>query len=95
MEFFGVDGWPAPRLKDAEISQKRAKRLYHDCIVIMRRMFQECRLVHGDLSEYNMLCVFLLSEGSLEGCFWSSAFPFRPLTVFLHPQLLQGQHHCY
>lgn len=55
MEFFGVDGWPAPRLKDADISQKRAKRLYHDCIVIMRRMFQDCRLVHGDLSEYNML----------------------------------------
>lgn len=71
MEFFGVDGWPAPRLKDAEISQKRAKRLYHDCIVIMRRMFQECRLVHGDLSEYNMLYVFLLSE-----CFNIFFFPF-------------------
>ena len=48
-------GWPAPRLKDADFGEKRAKALYHECILLMRRLFQTCKLVHGDLSEYNML----------------------------------------
>lgn len=55
MEFFGVDGWPSPRLKDAVLTPKKARELYLDCILLMRKMYQDCRLVHGDLSEYNML----------------------------------------
>eukprot|EP00730_Choanoeca_flexa_P007209 TRINITY_DN12296_c0_g4_i2.p1 TRINITY_DN12296_c0_g4~~TRINITY_DN12296_c0_g4_i2.p1 ORF type:complete len:623 (+),score=135.66 TRINITY_DN12296_c0_g4_i2:251-1870(+) len=55
MEFLGMDGWPSPRLKDATFSKKKAKTLYHSCITLMRQMYQTCKLVHGDLSEYNML----------------------------------------
>jgi RIO kinase 1 len=55
MEFLGLDGWPAPRLKDAELDDDRARSSYLQCIRSMRIMFRECRLVHGDLSEYNML----------------------------------------
>lgn len=55
MEFLGEDGWPAPRLKDADVDEDRMRALYLQCIRHMRVMFQTCRLVHGDLSEYNML----------------------------------------
>ncbi|KAL7557913.1 hypothetical protein ACA910_009227 [Epithemia clementina (nom. ined.)] len=55
MEFLGQDGWPSPRLKDANLSEKRLREAYVQCILIMRHMYQRCRLVHGDLSEYNLL----------------------------------------
>jgi RIO kinase 1 len=55
MEFLGVNGWPSPRLKDANLSERRMREAYVQTVIIMRRMYQVCRLVHGDLSEYNML----------------------------------------
>ena len=45
----------APRLKDAAVHQDRWQDLYIDMLVIMRRMYITCRLVHADLSEYNIL----------------------------------------
>lgn len=55
MEFLGNEGWPSPRLKDAPLSDKRLREAYVQCVLIMRHMYQRCRLVHGDLSEYNLL----------------------------------------
>ncbi|KAI9905354.1 hypothetical protein PsorP6_013569 [Peronosclerospora sorghi] len=55
MGFLGHDGWPAPRLKDAKLSDSRYRECYLDCVKMMRTMYQKCRLVHGDLSEYNIL----------------------------------------
>lgn len=55
MDFVGKDGWPAPKLKDVPLSGSKARELYRDCIVMMRRLYHECRLVHADLSEYNLL----------------------------------------
>lgn len=55
MEFIGKDGWPAPKLKDVELSTSKACRLYRDIIIMMWQMYNKCRLVHADLSEYNML----------------------------------------
>lgn len=55
MSFFGKDGWPAPRLKDASLSPTRLRKVYFRVCMIMRRMFRVAHLVHGDLSEYNML----------------------------------------
>jgi RIO kinase 1 len=55
MEFIGENGNPAPLLKNAEISEDKARELYLECVLIMRRMFNECKLVHADLSEFNML----------------------------------------
>jgi RIO kinase 1 len=55
MEFFGRDGWPAPRLKDASLSPERLTAAYAEVCILMRRMFCRAKLVHGDLSEYNIL----------------------------------------
>ncbi|EZA60946.1 hypothetical protein DMN91_004786 [Ooceraea biroi] len=55
MEFLGTDSWPAPKLKDAALTASKARTLYRECIEIMWKMYNKCRLVHADLSEYNML----------------------------------------
>uniref|UniRef100_A0A7S2WJR9 Serine/threonine-protein kinase RIO1 n=1 Tax=Mucochytrium quahogii TaxID=96639 RepID=A0A7S2WJR9_9STRA len=55
MDFIGKNGWPAPRLKDAQLSSTKYRSAYVQCLKILRRMFQSCRLVHGDFSEYNLL----------------------------------------
>ena len=55
MSFLGVNGWPSPKLKDAPISESKARELYYDCVLHVRNMYRKCRLVHADLSEYNML----------------------------------------
>lgn len=55
MQFLGKDGWPSPRLKDAVIRPGKLQDCYFQCVKMMRTMFQRCRLVHGDLSEYNLL----------------------------------------
>jgi RIO kinase 1 len=55
MEFIGRKGWPAPKLKDAQLSDKRLASAYTQVVKMMRVMYRECKLVHADLSEYNML----------------------------------------
>ncbi|KAJ3151836.1 hypothetical protein HDU89_001885 [Geranomyces variabilis] len=57
MSFIGdADGWAAPRLKDAVITDATVYRLiYHQLLKMMWTMYHRCRLVHGDLSEYNLL----------------------------------------
>ena len=45
----------APKLKDVELSESRARELYLQVIHMMRAMYQQCKLVHADLSEFNML----------------------------------------
>lgn len=55
MEFLGQDGWPSPRLKDVTLSEKRLREAYVQTVRIMRHMYHRCKLVHGDLSEYNLL----------------------------------------
>ncbi|KAL8708886.1 MAG: hypothetical protein Q9220_006342 [cf. Caloplaca sp. 1 TL-2023] len=52
-------GTPAPRLKDVELVgsdvEERWKGLYLQLLGYMRILYQSCRLVHADLSEYNVL----------------------------------------
>jgi len=55
MEFIGHDSVAAPRLKDAEIPFYDWPRVYRDTVIMVRKLYQDCKLVHGDLSEYNML----------------------------------------
>lgn len=60
MEFLGDKrGIPAPRLKDlvleGEDQEKRWRLLYLQVLGYIRILYQRCRLVHADLSEYNLL----------------------------------------
>ncbi|KMU81022.1 serine/threonine-protein kinase RIO3 [Coccidioides immitis RMSCC 3703] len=60
MGFLGNSkGLPAPRLKDVELEdadlEARWRTLYMELVGYMRTMYQDCRLVHADLSEYNVL----------------------------------------
>ncbi|KAL1360380.1 hypothetical protein HN51_005762 [Arachis hypogaea] len=55
MEFIGKAGWAAPRLKDANLSLDKLREGYLEMIIAMRTLYQKCKLVHGDLSEYNIL----------------------------------------
>ncbi|RGP62106.1 rio kinase 1 [Fusarium longipes] len=52
-------GWAYPRLRDATLTgddvDQQWYRLYVQLLGIMRRIYQVCRLVHADLSEYNIL----------------------------------------
>eukprot|EP01101_Sappina_pedata_P009972 TRINITY_DN616_c0_g3_i1.p1 TRINITY_DN616_c0_g3~~TRINITY_DN616_c0_g3_i1.p1 ORF type:complete len:592 (-),score=274.69 TRINITY_DN616_c0_g3_i1:116-1891(-) len=61
MTFLGEDSHPAPKLKDANVSQEKMGELYEETIRMMRTLYQECHLVHADLSEYNIL----YHEGSI------------------------------
>lgn len=46
----------APRLKDAKIEDQSVyASLYTELILNIRKLFHQCKLVHADLSEYNIL----------------------------------------
>jgi RIO kinase 1 len=71
MSFLGNNkGWPAPRLRDFEFTSSSSdnsstnaeediankwRDVYFTLLGYMRKMYQVCRLVHADLSEYNLL----------------------------------------
>jgi len=55
MEFLGKDGVPAPKLRDVPLDADKLCACYRQCVHIMRQLYQTCRLVHADLSEYNIL----------------------------------------
>ena len=58
MEFIGDDGIPAKLLKDWVSSITKLSKwisYYVEVIKHMRTMYQVCKLVHGDLSEFNIL----------------------------------------
>lgn len=60
MSFLGDrKGWAYPRLRDAVLDgedvEQQWRTLYIQLLGVMRRMYQVCKLVHADLSEYNIL----------------------------------------
>jgi RIO kinase 1 len=45
----------SPRLKDADIPSALYPALYEELVLNVRKMYHTCKLVHADLSEYNIL----------------------------------------
>ncbi|MDI3483348.1 MAG: kinase 1 [Candidatus Methanomethylophilaceae archaeon] len=52
MEFIGEGGVPAPKLKDADFD---AQEVYATVVSFLKEGYCKARLIHGDLSEYNIL----------------------------------------
>lgn len=64
MSLIGEEGSAAPRLKNIEwefSTVEDRKEIFLQVQDIMNRMYRDCNLVHGDLSEFNLL----LSEGKV------------------------------
>lgn len=55
MDFIGDNGYPAPTLKDAELTEAQLGHAYADILQAVRTLYQDAHLVHADLSEYNIL----------------------------------------
>jgi RIO kinase 1 len=53
MEFIGKDGVSAPSLK--EEPPEEPEKTYKQLLVFMKRLYQKAELIHGDLSEYNLM----------------------------------------
>jgi len=53
MEFIGSKGVPAPLLREAEL--KNPIRVYRKLLRYLRLLYARSNLVHGDLSEYNVM----------------------------------------
>ena len=53
MEFLGEEGVPYPRMKDA--APENPQRAYQILLDAVARLYRDARLVHSDLSEYNVL----------------------------------------
>jgi len=55
MEFISENGEPAPTLKEKK--PKNPSKMYHTLLKSVRSLYRNAKLVHGDLSEYNIMNV--------------------------------------
>ncbi len=55
MEFIGKDGIPMPQLKDVELTHDEAESIFNRVVKYMSLLYSRAKLVHADLSEYNIL----------------------------------------
>jgi RIO kinase 1 len=57
MEFIGKNGIPAPLLRETALNHPA--RVYDKIAEATKRLYQKARLIHGDLSEFNIMMVNL------------------------------------
>ncbi|KAK8819023.1 hypothetical protein WA538_001603, partial [Blastocystis sp. DL] len=56
MRMIGDGDTPAPALRDVVPGHRSMyRRTIYQCAHLLRDMFQKCKLIHGDFSEYNLL----------------------------------------
>jgi len=53
MEFIGKNGVSAPLLREVQL--EHSKEVYQVLLEIVKRLYQKAHLVHGDVSEYNIM----------------------------------------
>ena len=53
MQFIGKDGNPAPELR--ELPPKNPEFIYNELLEYVKRLYQRAELIHGDISEYNVM----------------------------------------
>lgn len=57
MEFMGVDGKSYPLLKNSHIGKEAAKKVFKTILDYIDLLYNKANIIHGDLSEYNILIV--------------------------------------
>ena len=83
MEFIGKSEKAAPLLKDSRV--KKPHKLYAKILDYMTKMYEDAKLIHADLSEYNILMlkqdpVFIdVSQAVLLDHPYAAAFLFRDI----------------
>lgn len=55
MSFIGDNNIAARKLKYAELNDEQMQFAYDEVVDMMKKLYQEAKLVHADLSEYNIL----------------------------------------
>ncbi len=55
MEFKGTDNIPYPQLREFNLTKEQATHICSEVKDFLLRLFRDAELVHGDLSEYNIL----------------------------------------
>lgn len=55
MEYLTENGHPAPMLKDVEFDGNGLEIIFDDIVGYCKKLYNEAKMVHGDLSEYNVL----------------------------------------
>ena len=53
MEFIGKNGVSAPLMREVQLSNP--ERTYKQLITYLKRLYRKAKLVHGDISEYNIM----------------------------------------
>lgn len=53
MQFIGKNGVPAPKLKESSL--KNPESTYNELFEYIKRLYRTARLIHGDISEYNIM----------------------------------------
>ncbi|MCS7126173.1 MAG: serine protein kinase RIO [Aigarchaeota archaeon] len=62
MSFLGEDGRRYPTLAEVKLTREELEEIYPQVINAVKKMYNEAKLVHGDLSEYN---IFKLPNNSI------------------------------
>lgn len=55
MEFISMNQSPAPLLKEVNMTESMSRSMYLDCVLLVRNLYTKAKLVHADLSEFNIL----------------------------------------
>ncbi len=55
MEFIGHDGIRAPLLREIDLGEDEAYRVFNKIVEYIELMYHKAKLVHADLSEYNVM----------------------------------------
>lgn len=55
MSFIGMNNVAAPKLKNAILSDAEMILAYEEVVDVMHRLYNDAKLIHADLSEYNIL----------------------------------------
>ena len=55
MDYISYEGSPAPQIRVIEAGEAEWRDIWEGILSMVRTMVEKCRLVHSDLSEYNVL----------------------------------------